>query len=329
MPSPADRLARALEALDKVLAEPEIGRAAAEAVLAAARDDEAAAVAYRALGLAFRETGDLGRALSALRRAITVAERAGARTRAAEARMTLIVVLSDRGMTEAALAEAALAAAVLTGVDRARLQVNWGLVLLRTGRNAEALAMFDASQPVLQAAGDTRFEALLLNMRGTLHTYEGRFRDGSADLLRGELLTRRTGQEVTHAMILLNLGYLARQLGDLPGALHRLAQAAAIYRRHGKRGSNLDVDRSDILLTAGLFGEARATVAAAIIEQDHHGFRYNLAEHHLMHARTALADGDPAVAEQEARRARSMFTRQRRALWADQARHAEVAARFA
>jgi tetratricopeptide (TPR) repeat protein len=330
MPSSAtDRLTRALIALDRVLAEPDDGRADAQDVLAQAKDDEAASVAYRAVGLAYRETGDLNRAKESLRRAIAVAERAGAPLRAAEARMTLIVVLSDRGMTEAALAEAALAAAVLTGADRARLQVNWGLVLLRTGRNTEALTMFDESQPVLQAAGDTRFEALLLNMRGTLHTYEGRYREGSADLLRGERLARRAGQDITHAMILLNLGYLARQTGDLPKALQRLSQAAAIYRSHGKRGSNLSVDRSDILLTVGLTGEARATVAAAIAEQDHHGFRYNLAEHHLMHARTALADGDPAVAEQEARRARTMFTRQHRALWADQARHAEVAARFA
>src|SRR5260221_10225191 len=124
MPSFPDRLSRAEAALDLVLVQPATGRAAAEAVLAERGDDEAAAVALRAVGLSWKENGDLTRAGRALRQAIRVADRAAAPYRAGEARMSLVVILADRGNTDAALAEAALAAAVLTGADKARLAVN-------------------------------------------------------------------------------------------------------------------------------------------------------------------------------------------------------------
>ncbi|WP_194924829.1 CHAT domain-containing protein [Catenulispora pinisilvae] len=329
MPSSADRLTRASEALDQVLAQPAAGRATAESVLAANNDDEAAAIALRAVGLSWKENGDLARAARSLRRAIAVAEAAGAPYRAAEARMSLVVILADRGSTDAALAEAALAAAVLTGADSARLDVNLGLVLMRLGRATEALATFDRAQPVLRAAGDARWEALLLNTRAVLHIQVGNYREASANLLRGEKLTRREGYRLLNAMIHLNLGYLARLTGNLPEALDRLDSAAVLYAEHGKRGTNLFADRADMLLAAGLVAEARSTIVSSIAEQEGSGFRYNLAEAHLMHARTALADGDPDAATAAARTARGMFGRQRRGAWADLARHVEVSARFA
>ncbi|MFL6112157.1 MAG: CHAT domain-containing protein [Catenulispora sp.] len=329
MPISADRLARALESVDLVLADPAAGRSAAESVLADSGSDEAAAIALRALGLSWKENGNLLRAARTLRRAIAVADKCGERYRAAEARMSLVVILSDLGQTEAALAEATLAAAVLTGADSARLDVNLGLVLIRIGRTGEALAAFDRGQPVLRAAGDARWETLLLNCRAVLHLYAGRYREAATNLLRGEQLSRRAGYRLLNAMIQLNLGYLARMTGNLPEALDRLDSAAELYAAHGKRGTNLYADRADMLLAAGLATEARTTVTESIAEQEDSGFRYNLAESHLMHARTALADGDPAAAAAAARTARGMFGRQRRAAWADLARHTEVSARFA
>ncbi|MFD0633520.1 CHAT domain-containing protein [Catenulispora yoronensis] len=182
---------------------------------------------------------------------------------------------------------------------------------------------------MLRAVGDARWEALLLNCRAVLHLYAGRYREASVSLLRGERLTRDGGYNLLNAMILLNLGYLARVTGNLPEALDRLDSAARLYAAHGKRGTNLVADRADILLAAGLAAEARITIAQSIAEQENSGFRYNLAEAHLMHARTALADGDAATAAAAARTARGMFGRQRRGAWADLARHAEIAARFA
>ena len=313
-----------------MLAQPAAGRAVAETVLEQSGGDEAAAIAWRAVGLSWKENGDLARAVKALRRAIKVAEEAGLPYPAAEARMSLVVILADRGNTDGALAEAALADTVLTGVDRARLRVNLGLVLGRTGRTAEALEAFDSSQPALRAAGDTRWEALLVNMRGIIHAMQGRHREAVADLLRGEDLAHRGSYHLLNGMLQLNLGWVARLTGDVPGALARLDRAAALYAEHGKGGTNLAVDKADMLLAAGMASEARATIAGSIAEQESTGFRYNLAEFHLYAARAALADQDPAAAAQAAlRTARTMFGRQRRGTGADQPRHAEVSARFA
>src|SRR5256714_2422628 len=307
MPIFADRLAQALESVDLVLAAPAAGRSPAESVLADSGNDEAAAIALRALGLSWKENGDLARAVRTLRRAIAVAEKCGERYRAAEARMSLVVILSDLGQTEAALDEAPLAAAVLTGADSARLDVNLGLVLIRIGRTSEALAAFDRGQPVLRAAGDARWETLLLNCRAVLHLYAGRYREAAANLLRGEQLSRQAGYRLLNAMIQLNLGYLARMTGNLPEALDRLDSAAELYAAHGKRGTDLYDDRADMLLAAGLATEARATVTESIAEQERSGLRSHLAESHLMHARAALADRDPAAAATAARTARGMF----------------------
>src|SRR5581483_4511985 len=146
--------------------------------LAANRLDEAACIVFRALGLARRQLGDLSAARAALRTAVKTADRGGYPLRAAQARTSLVVILADRGNTQAALAEAALAEAALStlpdcALDLARLRVNVGLVLQRIGRTADALASYGAAQPTLQDHGDARWEGLLLSLRGTLLAYRG------------------------------------------------------------------------------------------------------------------------------------------------------------
>ncbi|ACU74160.1 Tetratricopeptide TPR_4 [Catenulispora acidiphila DSM 44928] len=330
MPSSAtDRLALALSALDQVLAQPAAGRAEAEAVLAGGDDDEAAAIALRAIGLSWKENGDLARAAKALRRGVAVAEKGGLAYRAAEARMSLVVILADRGNTEGALAEAALADSILTGLDRARLRVNLALVLGRIGRTAEALDALDSSQPVLASYGDARWEAIALNLRGIIQVYRGAGQPAQSDLLRAARLTEDGGYRLLNAIVLGNLGFAAHRAGDLPSALYWFDAAVERFAEHDKPVAPMLVDRAEALLTAGLSTEAHTTLRQAIAEQERSGFGYDRAEYHLIWARAALADGDPTAAEDAARTARGMFGRQRRAAWADLARHVEASARFA
>jgi len=330
MPSTAaDRLQLAVKALDQVHAQPAEGRAVAEAVVAGGGDDEAATVALRAIGLSWKENGDLTRASRTLKRAIAVAEKASLPYRAAEARMSLVVILADLGNTDGALAEVSLADSVLTGLDRARLRVNLGLVLGRIGRTAEALDALDASQPVLAAHRDARWEAIALNLRGIINVYRGAGQPAQSDLLRAARLTEEGGYRQLNALVLHNLGFAASRAGDLPSALYWIDAATQRFAEHDKPVAPLLIDRAEALLTAGLSTEAHTTLREAIAEQERSGFRYDRAEYHLAWARAALADGDPAVAAQAARTARSMFGRQRRAAWADLARYVEASARFA
>jgi tetratricopeptide (TPR) repeat protein len=324
------RLSRALSALDQVHKEPAAAKMKAEAVLAEENGDEVASVAFRALGLAEREAGEAGTAEGYLRRAIEVADRAGSPYRAAEARISLVMVLADLGNTGAALAEGAQAAEVLTGVDAARLKTNMGLVYARTGRTGRALEAFDEAVPVLASARDSRFEAIALNSRGIVHGMAGRNRAARADFDRALHLAAQGEYLHLSAMLQTNLGWVARQTGDLPEALARLNAAVKQFAKHGKGGArSLPVDLADTLLAAGFTREAREVIARAIAEHERSGFRYNLAESHLMHARIALAAGDHAAASEAAETARVMFGQQKRPAWADLARSVEVAARYA
>ncbi|MGH3415587.1 MAG: hypothetical protein ACRDSS_03895, partial [Actinocrinis sp.] len=126
------------------------------ALVDAVPHDEAACVALRALGLANTWLGDLSAARAALRRSVALGERKGYRLRTGQARTSLLVSLAEAGNIQAALAEAALAEASFASLpslpegrlEQARLQVNLGLVLQRTGRNTEALVCFDKAEPV-------------------------------------------------------------------------------------------------------------------------------------------------------------------------------------
>jgi tetratricopeptide (TPR) repeat protein len=328
------RLGEALALVDLVHADARAARDKALALLEALRDDEAACVALRALGVARQRLGELVGARSALRSAVGLGQRGGFALRAAEARMSLLVILADAGNTQAALAEAALAEAALTGLagtelELARLRVNLGLVLQRTGRSAEALACYAASEQILRERGDARWEAMMLNLRGTLFAYRGDHEAADRDLSRAADLARRNGFGVTHQNAVFNLGFAALRAGDLPRALRMLDEARVLATKHGKPIASVLTDRAEALLAAGLADEARACAQEAVLGHERSGFAFNLAEARLCVARAALRAGDPAAAAEQAHAARVAFSRQRRPGWAAWALTVEHGARFA
>jgi CHAT domain-containing protein len=334
IPEFGERLAEALALVDLVHADARAARDRALSLLATRRDDEAACVAQRALGLSRQRLGELAGARSALRSAVGLGQRAGFALRAAEARMSLLVVLADAGNTQAALAEAAIAEATLTGLagtelELARLRVNLGLVLQRTGRSAEALACYAASERILRERDDARWEAIMLNLRGTLYAYRGDHEAADRDLSRAAELARDNGFDVTHQNAVFNLGFAALRAGDLPRALRILEEARALAEKHGKPVASVLTDRAEALLTAGLAEEARQCALEAADGHERSGFAFNLAEARLAVARAALKARDPQVAAEQAHAAHVAFSRQRRPGWAAWARTVEYGARYA
>jgi tetratricopeptide (TPR) repeat protein len=289
---------------------------------------EASSIAYRALGLAAKELGSLAVAVRHLRRAVSVAESAGLSLRAAEARMSLMVLLADQGRTRDALAVAEMAAPVLSGRDRGRLLAQLGLVLQRVGRAEEALDCYRRALPVLRRADDVVWELRLRINRSVLHTYLGALAAAEADLERCLALAEDEGLELYRAFALGNRGLAALRRGDLPAALALLDDADRLKSALGTRRTSSLLDKADALLRAGLSGEARESAGEAVAESARGGYAYDLAESHLMLARASLADGDPATARIAASAARAAFIRQHRAAWAVLARDIEVRARW-
>jgi len=306
---------------------PRAGRSLAERVLALATEPEARAVAERAYGLAVKELGDPAAAETHLRQAIAVAQKAGLEQRAAEARLSLVVVLSERGHHQAALSEAARAARVLKGVDASRLESQRCLVLQRLGRYDEALLGYRRVLPLLRRAADVEFEALTLLRRGVLHAYRGAAQAAQQDLGRAEALAGEAGLHYIGGIALLNASFSAFRSGDLPRALSTLDQAA-VQLADTRYESVLLLDRAEVLATAGLAEEARQSASTAVDLLWQQGFAVDLAEAKLALARAAALARDPDATRAAAAEAYQLFHDQGRACWAVAARAYEVRARF-
>jgi tetratricopeptide (TPR) repeat protein len=324
--------AAAQAALDLVPADPARAAAQARLALELARrqgDRGAQSTAHRALGLAARELGDLGGALAALHAAVRVATAAGLARVAAQARMTRALVLLSQGRTRAALRDADAAVASMRGLDRARALAQQGLILQRSGRFDDALTVYAAALPALLRHGDQVWEARLRNNRAILHAYRGNLRRATADIARGEQLYAVLDLPKAQAGTRWNLGVIEGKRGDIPAALAALDSAAEAYRKADLPVAPLLIDRGEVLLSAGLAGEALQVVAAAVAELSRAGQHADLAEAHLLLARAQLSAGEPGPAGLSALAARRGFARQHRAGWAAAALYVEVHAAWA
>ncbi|HEU5476188.1 MAG TPA: CHAT domain-containing protein [Actinophytocola sp.] len=313
---------RAAAALDLVGRDPRLALAEADAVAIAARverDVAAMSTAHRAAGLAHRELGDLVSAEARMRMGIRVAARSGFTQIGAEARMSLAFILLDRGRSRSALTEADRAAGELSGLPAVRLACQRALILQRTGRLDDALAGYAEALPALRRAGDLLWQARLHNNRGLLHAYGGALAAADADFRRAITLWRTLERDVHVAESECNLGYVAALNGDAPSALASYDRADLVPELRNRPSQRL-LERCQVLLSVGLFDDARHTAERAVAELRATGQRVDLAEAQLWLAEASAALGHADAAEQEARVAQLAFTRQGRPGWAALAR---------
>jgi hypothetical protein len=323
-----ERSAQAAQAaIDLVHADPRQARARATQALKLARrerDRAAMSTAHRALGLAAHELGDLDAALTALHAAVKVADSASLGTPAAQARMSRAFVLLTLGRTRAALQDADAAVASMQGLDRARALAQQGLILTRAGRLDHALDAYAAALPALRRHGDRLWEARVRNNRAMLHAYRGHHGRARADIMRAEELELAAERMLARAGNRWNLGVIEGMHGHIPAALTALDFAAEEFRKRAWPMAALLMDKGEVLLAAGLSGEALTTVIAAVAELSRKRQGADLAEARLLLARAQLAAGAPGPARDSAAAARRSFSRQHRSAWAAAARYVEV-----
>jgi tetratricopeptide (TPR) repeat protein len=284
-------------------------------------DPHARSMAHRALGLAARELGNLATALRALSTAVRVAADAGLDVPAGQARMSRALVLLSRGQITDALLDAEASVVNLRGLDRARLLAQRGLILQRAGRLDDALAVYAAALPSLRRHRDRLWEGRLRNNRAVLYAYQGSFRLAETDIARAEQLFEELDLPRALAGARWNHGFVESRRGDIPAALAALDAAGEAYRRASMPVGLLLVDQCDVLLAAGLVGEARQVARTAVAELSAQRQLADLAEARLMLARAELADGAPAAARRTAAAAQRSFVCQHRLSWAAVARH--------
>ena len=319
----------AAAALRLAFADPSQARAPAEAVLARGRalaDATAVSIALQALGLAARQQGDISAAVRHLQRSVRVAEHDGITERAAHARLSLAVALAIQGRTGPALGALESAAAVLRGVDLARLEVQRAAVLRRLARHDDALASIRLALPALRRAGDELWQARAVGVRGMIRVEQGSWASAEADLHQAEALFLRVEHWRDATAQVHNLAWCAACAGEVTTALARFEEAERQYSALGLTLAELPHDRARLLLSAGLGREALelATEAAQRYAASEHGNGWSEAQ--LTCAEAALLVGDHVAARSFAADASKAFARQRRSGWVALARYVEARA---
>jgi CHAT domain-containing protein len=319
-------------ALDLVPADPRRAAVSARRALDLARAERnpaAKSMAYRALGLAARDFGDIEAGLTALRQAIRIASAAGLESAAAQARMSRAFVLLSRGRTSAALRDAAASVDSLRGLDRARALAQQGVILQRSGRSDEALAVYGTALAGLRRYGDRLWEARLRNNRSILHAHLGHLGRAKTDIVLARQLYADLDLPQAQIDTQYNLGYIEGWRGDIPAALTALDTVVEAYRKADLPVAALLLGQAEVMLTAGLATEASQVSRDAVAELSRRGAGTDLAEAQLMLARAQLAVGEPALASLTAVVAQRSFVRQQRFNWSAVALYVSVRASWA
>ena len=226
-----------------------------------------------------------------LRRAIGTADRHGLAVAGAEARMSYALILDDLGRPRLALREIDRACTALSGLRRARAMMQRALILRRLGRDAEALSGYRAAVSAFRRRDDPLWLGRALVNRAVLYGYRGELRLAGTDLREALALFTRLRMPAAVAQVQHNLGFLAAQAGDVPAALQWYDRAHGYLRRTGTSAIGL-IDRAELLLSARLLPEARATVAEAVEAAGHGAMRSLLGQARLLSARVELVSAE-------------------------------------
>jgi tetratricopeptide (TPR) repeat protein len=201
-----------------------------------------------------------------------------------------------------------------------------GLMLMRTGQMADALAEFTQALPLVQ--GEPRPLAVAHLNRGIALLSLGRLSSARTDFER--CIAVATGHElgVQAGRARLNVAYLLLLAGDLPLALMELDAARQALRAAGDDGVEpiYRLDRARILHAAGLLAEADVELGAAVSGFRQHRSMQDQGECELARAMIALTESRFTDARLRARSARRLFDRRGSSAWSLVARLTELRA---
>jgi len=313
---------------------PRAALAAARAVLAGRPGPREASLAHQAAAIVLRDFGDVRAAIREFRLAARLARAAAEPDREADVLTSLGTALVMAGRTEAGLAALDHALARVgrpdggDGAGLGRILVRRGGSLHIAGRYAEARADLRKAITLTHRAGDTLWEARARTAAALADLAVGAVDRAEAGLAAAEPLFAGTGQRLEIAYARHNRALVAFASGDLPGALRHLDDAASRYAELSVAVPDAALDRSAVLLAAGLPADALAGVEAALMPPAGRVTATKKAELLLAAARIALAVGRHDQAAERSAMARSMFTAQRRDWWRTHATFVLLQARF-
>jgi CHAT domain-containing protein/tetratricopeptide (TPR) repeat protein len=316
--------------LPLIFAQPRDALAKAQVILTGHPAAYEASVAHQVTGIVLREFGDINAGVRELRAAVRLARQAGSAEREADVLASLGVALVYAGRTTAGLATFDDALRLSRGVLAGQVLHRRIYALLALGRHAAALDDARRAVAVLRRAGDKLWTARALNARGLVYHAMGLPARADAAFAAAERLFAETSQELESSYMVHNRALVASSLNDFPAALRYFEEAANRYRPLKVRVPDLAIDRCNVLLAAGLAGDALAEADEALRHTERaHGQSPKKAELLLIAANCALAAAQPQAALDRARAAYRLFRSQRSAWWQARTGFVLVQARYA
>jgi len=184
----------------------------------------------------------------------------------------------------------------LTVVTRAQ----HGLLLLREGRVAAAIRPLDEAVQLIDGA-EPEDQCKIMISRGEAHHQLGHIQPAIADFSQAVDLSRRYGFSELEFVARHNLGYMHYLAGNLPRSLELMptVEQAASDHYNGVVG----IDRSRVLLSAGLVADADRTLLEASAALERTEMLPLLAEAELTRADVALLAGNYVLAQELSRTA--------------------------
>lgn len=310
---------RAAELWDECFHDPRrvlvaVGSVVAEAL--AEGDIQAACAALRAHGMAHRALRNPTLALPPLDRAVELSRQHGRPDISVLPLVTRAGAQLSVGRRDAALADIGEAESIAQGKTLGPVLVQKAIIHLRLGQPEEALRSSSKAIRQLRRGDDGQSLATALMNRGLTRAYRGETKRARADLLSAVERYEAAGDGVQAATAIHNLGFVDLCSGDIPGALTRFDEAGQKLTELGVSAVEIDLDRCDALLQAGLAGEARQDALAVARELGERSMTVELGEALLLAARAGAVDGDLVTAWDHAAEAKRVFERCGRPRWA-------------
>jgi tetratricopeptide (TPR) repeat protein len=307
------------------LSQPQRAQAIAADILARTPTSREASIAHQVLAIVERDAGHLMTAVESARQALRYARRTDD-DRVADVLATLGATLVYAGRTAAGLRRLAEAEPLTASEQRPRLEQRRAVIWYVTGHYDTALHDADAAIAGNRQLHDDLWVARGLTTRSLILLALGDVGAADADAAEAEILFSAVGQQLESAYATHNRAVAAHQAGDLVRALDLMNAVIDRYTEIGTVPNDLVIDHAQMLLTAGLVGEAMDITRAALSTSDLQPVKR--AEVLLTAAQAALADRDLDAAQKDGDQAGWLFAAQQRPAWAHRARLLSLQAQY-
>jgi len=296
--------------------EPPAGYVELRAAIDEEQSDDVLSILLKGLGDVARWVTTVEESAGYLDRSIVHARAAGRDDLVGWALLTMSSTLLLAGDTVAAMSAVEEAASIPGRHLRAQVDFQRGAILGRVGQVDEALAAYDRALPVFEEVGDKYFAAGTRGNRALVRLERGEARTTRADLIAARDGFRAAGHTASAAWMTHNLGRVAGRLADVPSALRYFRESERSLRRLNIDPSEVQVNRAEVLLQAGLYGEAEEVAAEAALAMVERGLELDHAEAEFVRSQAILGQLRYRDAAHAAADAAVLLAQQGRAPWA-------------